>query len=192
MVTAIVAGAAYEVYRNRKRIVEFFQARYGRRANQRQPLVEVDSALAEVCPAFLMYADNFQGLYETMYKASQGRISRERMNNVLLEWDIRMDNIPNAPVALKSWWATVIDNATVLSDSEAQERAKRVVQMVYSCGIIRDAKTTIVAAADTSMFYLSSTDENWHEGQRLRIESPCWYMQTKPIRVIEKGFCEII
>lgn len=151
-----------------------------------------DDALTEVCQNFLMYADNFQGLYEPMYKVSVGSISQERMKNILMEWDIRMGNISNAPISLKSWWATMIAGYEDLPANELQKRATSIVQMIFTAGIVRDDRKDLVASQDTVMYYHNPEGIKWEKGQKLHVEAACWYMPCVPVRIIEKGFCEII
>lgn len=190
IVAILIVGIAYLVYANRKRlsgILYFHREKNpkGREKNKRD-------AMTEVYEAFLMYADNFQGLYEPLYKASQGSISQERMKNILIEWDLRMNNIRKAPISLKSWWATIISDSENIDVNELQTRANSIVQMILSAGIIRDGRHDLVASQETSLYYLNSMGEHWEKGQILRIESPCWYLPCTPVRIIEKGYCEII
>lgn len=181
----LLCGTAYTAYTNRKQLLRFFM-----RLRKRSP--KKGNAMAQVSKSFLMYADNFQGLFETMYKASIGTISYERMRNVLREWDIRMGGIAQAPIVLRSWWAVVIADFDSLSDGELQERAKSVVRMILSSGIIRDERRELTASQDTVMFYQTSDEVGWKIGQTLCVESPCWYIQSNPVRIIEKGYCRIL
>ena len=188
---AIVLGAVfYLAYINRDRIKRFIIAEQDERPNRKES--QVGDAMAELGQAFLMYADNFQGLYEPIYKASIGAISQERIRNVLMEWDIRMGNISQAPICLKSWWSTVSVGMESLAREELIDRAQRIIQMIHMCGIIRDNKKELVAVDDTNMFYQNDDGVMWSIGQKLRVESPCWYIQCTPVRVIEKGYCELI
>ena len=187
-IVALLLGTAYLAYVNRKQLLRILRPRQEKKPKRR----ETGNAMTEVCQAFLMYADNFQGLLETMYKASVGAISEERKRNVLREWDIRMKNISQIPIGLKSWWSTVIVDCETLSDKELQERAQQVVQMILSCGIVRDEQTEMVAQEDTSMYYENSDGCKLVAGQKLRIESPCWYLPGNPVRIIEKGYCGMI
>lgn len=164
----------------------------GKNKKPRKRVKETSNAMTEVCQAFLLYADNFQGLLETMYKASVDSISHERMKNVLMEWDIRMGNIAQSPICLRSWWATVIVGYESLTDKELQGRARSVVQMILSSGIVRDDKTEIVAVEDTGLYYQHVDGETWSVGQKLSVESPCWYLSSSPVRIIEKGYCRTL
>lgn len=187
-IVALLLGAAYLAYANRRRLMRLL------RSQQRQKPMrqfKAGDAMTAVCQAFLLYADNFQGLFEPMYKASLGTISRERMCNVLKEWDIRMGSIAQTPICLRSWWATVISHIDALTDKDLQGRAQIVVQMIRLCGIVRDDRTEIEVKDDTGMFYQQSEGGKMLAGQKLRIESPCWYLPGMPIRIIEKGYCGI-
>lgn len=186
---AALAGVAY--YLCRDKIGNLFNQESEPEPPQKKKNNPED-AMKELGRAFLRYADNFQGLYEPMYKASIGAISFERMRNVLTEWDIRIGNIGNIPISLKSWWSTVWTDNGKISDEKLQERAQEVIRMISSSGIIRDDRTELTAEADTDRFYQPSSDEKWTEGQKLRVETPCWYIQTTPVRIIEKGYCIII
>ena len=187
-IVAVLLGTAYLAYVNRKQLLRILRPQQEKKPRRR----ETGNAMTEVCQAFLMFADNFQGLLETMYKASVGAISEERKRNVLREWNIRMKNVAQAPIGLKSWWSTVIANCEILSDKELQERAQQIVQMIQSCGVVRDDQTEMVAQEDTSMYYENSDESKLVAGQKLRIESPCWYLPGNPVRIIEKGFCEMM
>lgn len=189
-IVALLLGTAYIAYVNRKQLLRILRPQQEKKPKRREH--ETGDAMNEVGRAFLMYADNFQGLLETMYKASVGAISEERTRNVLREWDIRMKNIAQAPIGLKSWWATVIVDSETLTDKELQGRAKQVIQMILSCGIVRDEQTEMVAQEDTCLYYENSVGSKLVAGQELRIESPCWYLPGNPARIIEKGYCEII
>lgn len=188
-IVALVLGTAYIAYTNRKRLLNFLS---GRNEKPRKREKETSNAMKEVCQAFLMYADNFQGLFETMYKASVGSISHERTRNILREWDIRMGNITQAPIGLTSWWATVIVDDDKLTDKELQNRAQGVVQMILSCGIVRDDRTEFMAVEDTGMYYQHIDGDKWNLGQKLCVESPSWYLPSNPVRIIEKGYCKTL
>ena len=153
------------------------------------PNKKTDMDPAEVRKAFLLDADNFQGIYEPLYKASQGIVSVERKRNVLREWDLRMRGV-NRP--LKDWWTTVAVGLDTLTDDELKRRAQQVVAMLGQCGVVRDGRTELVAEADTSMYYQNVDGKVWSVGQRLRVESPCWYINCQPVRILEKGCCEIL
>lgn len=187
-IVALLLGTAYLAYVNRKQLLRILRPQQEKKPKRR----ETGNAMTEVCQAFLMYADNFQGLLETMYKASVGVISEERKRNVLREWDIRMKNIAQAPIGLKSWWSTVIADCETMSDKELLERAQQIIQIIQSCGIVRDDRSEIVAEEDTGIYYQHATGNKLISGQTLRIESPCWYLPCKPVRIIEKGYCEIL
>lgn len=189
-IVALLLGTAYLAYVNRKQLLRILRPQPEKKPKRRKR--ETGNAMTEVCKFFLMYADNFQGLLETMYKASVGTISVERKRNVLREWDIRMKNIAQIPMGLKSWWSTVIADCETSSDKKLQGRTQQVIQMIQSCGIVRDEHTEIVAQDDTCMYYENSSGNKLVAGQKLRIESPCWYLPGTPVRIIEKGYCEII
>lgn len=187
-IVVLLLGTAYWAYANRRRLKRFLKPEQNKEPMRK---VKTSDALLEVCKAFLLYADNFQGLFEPMYKASVGSISYERMSNVLKEWDIRMGSIAQTPICLRSWWTTVIANLGTLTDKELQDRAQMVVQMIRLCGIVRDDRTEIEVKDDTGMFYQQSEGGKMVAGQKVRIESPCWYLPGMPIRIIEKGYCGI-
>ena len=147
-------------------------------------------AMLCVCQSFLIYSDNFQGLYETMYKASIGSISFERKNNVFKEWDLRMCNIGQVPIELKSWWATIMAHCEKLTDEEIQKRAQLIVNMIFTAGIVRDGEKELIATRDTVLYYDSSDEVRWNAGQKLIVETPCWYLPSSPVRIIEKGYCK--
>lgn len=158
--------------------------------SQKEPPKKLEHEVSsEVCHAFLMYADNFRGLYETVHKASTGKISLERMQNVFTEWNIRMDNIPNMSTPLKCWWEDVFDGQKPLNKEELQLHLQGIVQMIESCGIIRDDRKELVVQEDTSLYYQSIDDEAWSIGQTRSVETPCWYLPCQPVRVLEKGYC---
>ncbi len=189
-IVALLLGTAYLAYVNRKQLLRILRPQQEKKPKRRERVT--GNAMNEVGQVFLMYVDNFQDLLETMYKASVGAISEERTRNVLREWDIRMKNIAQAPIGLKSWWSTVIVDSETLTDKERQGRAKLVVQMILSCGIVRDEQTEMVAQEDTCMYYENSDGSKLVAGQKLQIESPCWYLPGNPVRIIEKGYCEMI
>lgn len=186
--TGLTAIAGVAIMRRIKSKRELQQEQETPKEGKKKP----QNAVEELGKDFLRYADNFQGLYEPMHKASAGTFSHERMRNVLMEWDIRINNIGNIPISLKSWWSTIWTGNDEISDDELQGRAQRVIQMIFSSGIVRDNRTELVVEADTERFYQHSDDLIWTEGQKLRVESPCWYIQCTPVRIIEKGYCELI
>lgn len=188
-IVALLLGTAYLAYVNRKQLLRILRPQQEKKPKRGER--GTVNAMTEVCQAFLMYADNFQGLFETMYKTSVGAISEERKRNVLKEWDIRMKNIAQAPIGLKSWWSTVIAGCETLTDKELQERAHQIMQMIQSCSIVRDNRKEIVAEEDTGMYYQHSDGNLLMAGQELRVETPCWYLPGNPLRIIEKGYCGI-
>ena len=190
VIVAVLLGTAYLAYTNRERLLGILRPERKKKPERRE--MGTRNAMTEVCQAFLMYANDFQGVYEPMYQASVGAISFERMRNVLKEWNIRMGNIGQPPISLKSWWSTMVADCDTLSAKELQGRCQQVVQMIQAGGIIRDGQTEIVAKTDTGMYYQESNNSSIESGQRLRVESPCWYLASNPVRIVEKGYCEII
>lgn len=186
-----ILGGIFLVYANRRRLLNLFVLPDENEAKDKQDKGD-DRAMADVCKSFIMYADIFQGLYEPMYKSSVGKIQQERMNNVLAEWDIRMNSIRNIPVGLRGWWATIIANKDTLSYNELLARSQNVIRMIEKCGIIRDKQSELIAKSDTNQYYQHVDDIMFEVGLQLRIESPCWYLPGNPVRIIERGYCEIL
>ncbi len=187
----VILGGACLVYINREKLYRLFTSRYTEQDYIGRNNDNID-AMSEVYKSFVMYADIFQGLYEPMFKASIGKVSLERIKNVLIEWDIRMGSIRNIPIALRGWWSTIITNKDTLPYNELQVKAEEVIRMIEHCGIVRDHKSEIVADNDTNQFYQHVDDIVFETGQKLRVESPCWYLPSEPVRIIEKGYCEIL
>ncbi len=187
----VLLGGACLVYANKDKLFRRFISHKPEEDKSSQEKGGT-GVLKEVCQSFIMYSDVFQGLYEPMFKASLGRLSFERMRNVLTEWDIRVKSIGNAPVSLCEWWATVVADIDVLPNKEMQARAVMTMQMIDNCGIVRDNKTDFVADDETCRYYQHVDGLIFKTGQKLRVESPCWFMPTQPVRIIEKGYCEIL
>lgn len=124
-----------------------------------------NEALEAVGKAFVAYADNFRGVYESLHSVANSSCSHETIFNVLIEWDIRINNIPNIPINMKAWWETIVDNIETLDKTLLKERAAQILEMINAAGIIRCDNPEVV--------YLRSR---------------CWYMATKPIRIIEEIF----
>lgn len=190
VIVAVLLGTAYLAYANRGRLLGILRPERTKKPKRRE--TGTRNAMTEVCKAFLMYANDFQGVYEPMYQASVGAISFERMRNVLKEWNIRMGNIGQPPICLKSWWLTMVADCDMLTAKELQARCQQVIQMILASGIIRDDQTEIMAKTETGMYYQESNNSSIESGQRLRVESPCWYLPSNPVRIVEKGYCEII
>ena len=189
---AVVIGGAYLVYANRKQLQNLFGTGNKDKVNYRAGGNNVVDPMSGVYKNFILYADIFQGLYEPMYKASVGSISQERIKNVFAEWDIRMKGIKSIPIELRGWWSTIIDEKVILNADELQKRAGQVVSMIENCGILRDGKSELVADKNTNLYYQHVDGIMFELEQRLMVESPCWYMPTNPVRIIEKGYCELI
>ena len=192
MTSAVVIGGAYLVYVNRKQLQNLFGTGQTDTVNGRAGGNDVVDPMSGVYKNFILYADIFQGLYEPMYKASVGSISQERINNVFAEWDMRMKGIKKIPIELRGWWSTMIDGKGILNSDELQKRAGQVVRMIENCGILRDTRSELVADNNTNLYYQHVDGIIFEQSQRLRVESPCWYMPTNPIRIIEKGYCELL
>lgn len=190
VVITLLLGAAYVLYINKDKILRFVKSQ--KEGSTKAKEIHYTDAMTEVYKSFLVYANNFQGLFEPMYKASNGVISRERINNLFLEWDIRMDGVSSPHFSLSSWWSTIMLDLDRLSDIELYERAKSVIQMIKSCGIIRDDRQMLVASDDTNLYYQPYDGKSVKTGDKIRVVSPCWYMKTSPVRIIEKGFCETL
>jgi len=180
--TIVVCGAVYILYRNRTALKKFIPKKVD----------SGDSLLTDVGVAFLQYADVFQGIYEPMYKASNGSISMERIFNVLTEWDIRMNNINDIPSTLKGWWLTIVKDMDNLDKDMLIDRAKEIMKMICSSGITRDRRSDIIADNTTYTYYDSLDETRFYNGQRLRVETPCWFINSNPVRIIEKGICETL
>ena len=148
----VLLGGACLVYANKDKLFRRFISHKPEEDKSSQEKGGT-GVLKEVCQSFIMYSDVFQGLYEPMFKASLGRLSFERMRNVLTEWDIRVKSIGNAPVSLCEWWATVVADIDVLPNKEMQARAVMTMQMIDNCGIVRDNKTDFVADDETCRYY---------------------------------------
>lgn len=189
--TAIVFGGVFLLYANRKKLF----GSLGKSKSKKNMVMSErknDDAMAGVYKAYLMYADNFQGLYEPLYKASVGVISQERMINLLREWDIRMNRITNLPIELRGWWSTINADLDVLSYDELQMRSQNIMRMIEGCGIIRDNRAELVADEEVNLYYQNDDGVLLKIGQKLRVETPCWYLPCNPVRIIEKGYCEFL
>lgn len=189
---AVVIGGVYLVYANRKRLQNLFGTRKNNTVNGRVGGNDIVDPMSGVYKNFILYADIFQGLYEPMFKASVGSISQERIKNVFAEWNIRMKGINNISIELRGWWSTIIDDKITLTSNELQKRAEQVVNMIENCCILRDERSELVADNNTNMYYQHVDGIMFEQGQKLRVESPCWYMPTNPVRIIEKGYCELL
>lgn len=190
IVAFLLLAIVYLAYVNRKWLLNLILPKKNKEPEGKAK--KTWNAMTDVSESFLLYADSFQGLFGTMYKASVDAISYERKRNVLMEWDIRMGSQTQVPIGLKSWWSTVIANIDTSSDKELQDSAQSVIEMIRLSGIVRDKQTEIVAAENTGIYYQHSEGAKWNVGQKLRIESPCWYLPSNPVRIIEKGYCEIL
>lgn len=198
------AGATFMVYRFKDKIKGFIKELLGAEPVASHPVYDeksdepkrIDSdkgvAGSKASLEFLMYADNFSGLYETMYKVSKGRLSDERMKNVLTQWSIRMDNIPNMPSDLKKWHAESGLIQLITSRADMQECAQKIMWLVDKSGIKRDSSIDFKAGADISLYYQDDDDKNLSAGMEVRVCSPCWYLSSEPVRIIEKGTCTTI
>lgn len=189
---AVVIGGVYLVYANRKRLQNLFGTRKTDTVNGRVGGNDIVDPMSGVYKNFILYADIFQGLYEPMFKASVGSISQERIKNVFAEWNVRMKGIKNISIELRGWWSTIIDDKITLTSNELQKRAEQVVNMIENCCILRDERSELVADNNTNLYYQHVDGIMFEQGQKLRVESPCWYMPTNPIRIIEKGYCELL
>lgn len=189
---AVVIGGVYLVYANRKRLQNLFGTRKNNTVNGRVGSNDIVDPMSGVYKNFILYADIFQGLYEPMFKASVGSISQERIKNVFAEWNIRMKGINNISIELRGWWSTIIDDKITLTSNELQKRAEQVVNMIENCCILRDERSELVADNNTNLYYQHVDGIMFEQGQKLRVESPCWYMPTNPVRIIEKGYCEFL
>ena len=189
---AVVIGGVYLVYANRKRLQNLFGTRKNNTVNGRVGGNDIVDPMSGVYKNFILYADIFQGLYEPMFKASVGSISQERIKNVFAEWNIRMKGINNISIELRGWWSTIIDDKITLTSNELQKRAEQVINMIENCGILRDGNSELVADNNTNLYYQDVDGIMFEQGQKLRVESPCWYMPTNPVRIIEKGYCELL
>lgn len=189
---AVVIGGVYLVYANRKRLQNLFGTRKNNTLNGRVGGNDIVDPMSGVYKNFILYADIFQGLYEPMFKASVGSISQERIKNVFAEWNIRMKGINNISIELRGWWSTIIDDKITLASNELQKRAEQVVNMIENCCILRDERSELVADNNTNLYYQHVDGIMFEQGQKLRVESPCWYMPTNPVRIIEKGYCELL
>ena len=189
--TVVIAGACL-VYANRKQLQNLFGTRKTNTVKGRAGSNDVVDPMSGVYKNFILYADIFQGLYEPMFKASVGSISQERIINVFAEWDIRMKGIKNIPIELRGWWSTIIDDKITLTSNELQKRAEQVVNMIENCGILRDGNSELIADNNTNLYYQHVDGIMFEQGQKLRVESPCWYLPTNPVRIIEKGYCELL
>jgi len=185
---AAVFGGAWLVYANRHKLHDIFVSRKSVRRKE----VHGHDAMSDVRGSFVAYADIFQGLYEPMFKASVGEVSQERMKNVITEWDIRMNTIKNIPIGLRGWWSTIVDNKDALSYNELQVRAVNVMRMLEQSGIVRDSHSYLTADNETNRYYQHIDGVAFESGQKLHVESACWYMHGNPVRIIEKGYCEIV
>jgi hypothetical protein len=190
LILVLLSGILCYVYVNRKKLIALIRSFRDEKSQLIPPIRQITAS--EEGKAFIFYADNFQGLYETLYKASQGVISAERMKNVLTEWDIRMGNISQAPASLSQWWSTLIAGYDSSTGEELQSRAQLIFQMIQSSGIVRDEKKEFIAADDITMYYQTLEGALLTPGQKIRVESPCWFLPGNPVRIIEKGLCEIL
>ena len=141
--------------------------------------------------AFLPFANNFDGVYEPLFRGAHGRLRRERMLNTINQWKIRMQKPVGTSTDLNAWWKTVVENVDCLHDEALQQRMKDILEFIEQAGIVRDNHDVFIATEDTTIFYQCADEQQILSGASLQVESPCWYLHTTPPRIVEKGFCNI-
>lgn len=175
------------VYRKRYMAMRITRARDKEKENSVSA-----TAIADVCSEFILFADIFRGIYEPMYKASKGMISHERIKNTFLEWNIRIESINKRYERIRSWLMAITEGIDSLSKEELQGRALQIMDMIGQCGIRRDNRTELICDEETGRYYDTHNGSTMKCGKQLRVESPSWYINSTPVRIIEKGFCETI
>lgn len=184
-----IIGIVFLAFVYRKR----YMAMRSTRAHDKEKENDVNAiAIADVCSEFILFADIFRGIYEPMYKASKGMISHERIKNTFLEWNIRIESINKRYERLRCWLTAITEGIENLSMEELQGRALQIMDMIGQCGIRRDNRTELICDEDTGMYYDTHNESIMKCGKRLRVESPSWYINSTPVRIIEKGYCETI
>lgn len=183
--TIIVCAGAYYIYSRREQLKKkIINAR-----QKRGKHTSIKEAEAEVIKAYLPHANSFDGLYEPLYKGAKGLRNKERMLNTLNEWSIRMRSVARESPELRSWWDAVVSDVNNLDVETIQTRMNVVLALLKKGGVIRDSRSELVADEDTSLYYTEADDEIWSVGDKLKVDSPCWYLLTTPPRIIEKGYC---
>lgn len=181
----IVCGSVYYIYVNRERI----RRKLKDLCSKHNGCDLSDQVEMGAFSAFLPYANDFDGLYEPLYKGAKGLRNKERMLNTFNEWSLRMRKVCIASPELYSWWNSVVADLDALDEKALQARLGVVLDMLQKVGIVRDSRSELIADKVTSLYYLEVDDETWSTGEKLVVDSPCWYLPTTPPRIIEKGYC---
>ena len=162
VISIIGIGAAAWLYWKHKRPTE--PQKNSKRSSHNIPIKKNENvALKAVSNEFVACADSFRGIYESLYNVANTPCSREVIFNVLSEWDIRMNNIPNIPTNLKMWWKTIAINIEALGEKQLRDKAAQILEMIDAAGIIR-----------------------CNNPEEISLSYKCWYMNTTPVRIIEK------
>jgi len=181
----VICGSAYYLYVNRRQIKKKLK---GLRSKEHY-IIALRHADDQVFNAFLPYANDFDGLYEPLFKGAKGLRNKERMLNTINEWSLRIQKVCCTSPELNSWWNVVVANLDSLDEKAIQARMGMIADLLQNGGIVRDNRSELVADDETSLYYMEVDDEVWSVGDKLKVDSPCWYLPTTPPRIIEKGYC---
>jgi len=181
----VICGSAYYLYVNRRQIKKKLK---GLRSKEHY-IIALRHADDQVFNAFLPYANDFAGLYEPLFKGAKGLRNKERMLNTINEWSLRIQKVCRTSPELNSWWNVVVANLDSLDEKAIQARMGMIADLLQNGGIVRDNRSELVADDETSLYYMEVDDEVWSVGDKLKVDSPCWYLPTTPPRIIEKGYC---
>jgi hypothetical protein len=102
---------------------------------------------------------------------------------------LRIQKVCRTSPELNSWWNVVVANLDSLDEKAIQARMGMIADLLQNGGIVRDNRSELVADDETSLYYMEVDDEVWSVGDKLKVDSPCWYLPTTPPRIIEKGYC---
>ena len=181
----VVCGSAYYLYVNRKHLKKKLKGL----CSEEHQFVSLCHADEQVFNAFLPYANEFDGLYEPLFKGAKGLRNKERMLNTINEWSLRIKKVCRTSPELNSWWDSIVAHIDTLDEKAIQARMGMITDFLQNVGIVRDSRSELIADEETSLYYMEVDDEVWSVGDKLYIDSPCWYLPTTPPRIIEKGYC---
>ena len=183
--TIVICGSAYYLYANRRQLKKKLKSL----CSKKHDIIALSHADVQVFNAFLPYANDFDGLYEHLFKGAKGLRNKERMLNTINEWSLRIKKVCRTSPELNGWWDVVVANLETLDEKAIQARMGMITDMLQNGGIVRDKRSELIADEETSLYYMEVDDEVWSVGDKLKVDSPCWYLPTTPPRIIEKGYC---
>lgn len=132
---------------------------------------------------FSVYAERFSGMYEPLYKAANSA-DEKKLLKLIEQWGVRVASQSSSE--LSSWWNLSVEH----NGFSLLQKAEAILSMIEKNGIIRDSRKLFKVTTNDFQLYRNIDNEELSLESKVNVITPCWYINSNPIYVVEQGYVE--